>query len=47
MALVAEDFSKTRIDGVNFPVSSIRVDETYSIAEELDIDRKGFVIADI
>lgn len=41
------DTTKIRIDGVDFPVSSIRVDETYSMAEELDIDRRRFVIADI
>ncbi len=41
------NLTKIRIDGIDFPVSSIRVDETYSIAEELDLDRRRFVIADI
>jgi len=41
------DTTKIRIDDVDFPVSRVRVEDTYSMAEELDIDRRRFVIVDI
>ncbi len=41
------NLDKIEINEIEFPVSSIRVEETYSIADDLNLDKKRIVKAEI